>query len=80
MIKQEMLKRVQYDCWFSRHCEFISESNTEESMKQVQHDRWFSRHSELVSESNTEEMLKRVQHGSWVKIVGCMECTNKKYI
>ena len=62
MIKQEMLKRVQHDCWFSRYCESISESNTEESLKQVQHDRWFSRHSEFISESNTEKMLKRVQH------------------
>ena len=27
-----------------------------------------------------EEMLKQVQHDRWIKIVGCMECTNKKDI
>ena len=37
------------------------------------------RHSEFISESNMKEMLKQVQHDRWVKIVGCMECTNKKY-
>ena len=39
MIKQEMLKRVQHDCWVYRHSELVSESNTEEMLKQVQHDR-----------------------------------------
>ena len=52
----------------------------EEILQRVQHDSRVFRHSEFISESNKEEILQRVQHDRWVKIVGCMECTNKKDI
>ena len=62
LIQKRCWNKFSMTVWFSRHCESISESNTEESLKQVQHDRCFSRHCEFISESNTEKMLKQVQH------------------